>query len=384
MAFRCDRTPIENYEELPDGRLRVRATFSRVGPLDYIRSDGTVQTEYLDADELFRADSLKTAGLAPVTLGHPDEGFVTPKNWRKYAVGASGSTITANRQDGLVEVVFLVGDEDAIAAIKEKKATQVSAGYSTTVEQRSDGKFYQTNRQYNHLALVERGRAGPDVKVHFDGLDDFAVQTDDSQEVKTDMAKYKGMEMDEKAVDAFKEMEADMAKMKEDMKGMKSKSDAAESFTIDKLQGEIDGYKTRIDALEKERDGRLDADAVAALATQRLNAFEECKSFIKDAKFDAAIEPIEWRKAAIASVNSKLNLDGKSDDYVNGMFSILSTATEAATVNAESEGAKTFKDVLDAAGTAGHSGTSGERADEDKQDVDDIAAINGLFSGGNK
>lgn len=380
MSFRCDRTPIDNYEELPDGRLRVRATFSRVGPLDYLRSDGSIQTEYLEADELFRTDSLDTAGLAAVTLGHPDEGFVTPKNWRKYAVGASGSTVTANRQDGLVDVVFLVGDEDAIDAIKKKKATQVSAGYSTTVEQRSDGKFYQTNRIYNHLALVERGRAGPDVKVHFDGLDDVAIQAD-SQEVKTDMAKYKGMDMSEEAMDAFQKMEADMAKMKEDMKGMKSKADEAEAVTMDKLQGEIDGYKTKIDALEQQLESRLDADQVTALATARLSAFEEVKGFIPDAKFDAALEPIAWRKAAIAAVNPSLNLDGRSDDYINGVSSTLVSLKSTVDNKSDAQGAAEFKQVLDAAAVSGHSGKSAERADEYKEDADEIAAINNLFTG---
>lgn len=385
MSFRCDRARINDYEELPDGRLRVRATFSRVGPLQYLRGDGSLQTEYLEADELFRQDSLETAGLAPVTLGHPDEGFVTPKNWKKYAVGASGSTVIANRADGLVDVVFLVGDEEAIDSIKQGKSNQVSAGYTTTVEQRHDGRYYQTNRVYNHYALVKRGRAGPDVRVHFDGVDDFAVSIEnDDSEVKADM-KYKGMEMSEDAMKAFKKMEEDMAQMKEDMKSMKAKADKAESVTIDQLQGEIDGYKTKVDALESQLSERLDADQVTALATARLNAFEECKSFLKEPKFDAALEPIEWRKAAIAAVNPKLNLDGKSDDYINGVFSTLQSMKATMSAKSDSKTANDFKTALDMAATGGHNGASGQRTDEDdaRQDAEDIAAVNALFRGKN-
>ena len=181
VSIRFDRAPLSQCERLPDGRLRVRATFSRVGPLNYLRADGTIQQEIVTADELFREDSLETAGLAPVTLGHPPDGMVTPKTWKKYAVGASGSTVLANRVDGLVDVVFVIGDEEAIEAVESGKATEVSAGYSTLVEARGDGKFYQTNRQYNHLAIVERGRAGPGVRLHIDAADDWAVMADEAE-----------------------------------------------------------------------------------------------------------------------------------------------------------------------------------------------------------
>ena len=69
MPVRFDLAPIVNSEQLEDGRLRVRATFSKVGPLVYVDGNGNTRTEILEADELFRADSLETAGLAPVTLG---------------------------------------------------------------------------------------------------------------------------------------------------------------------------------------------------------------------------------------------------------------------------------------------------------------------------
>lgn len=30
-----------------------------------------------------------------------------------------------------------------------------------------DGKLYQTARRYNHFSVVDRGRAGDDVRVHY-------------------------------------------------------------------------------------------------------------------------------------------------------------------------------------------------------------------------
>jgi len=203
------------------------------------------------------------------------------------------------------------------------------------------------------------------------------VSLDNDSEVETPMAKYKGMDMSEEVMDAFKKMEADM-------NASKSKADEVETVTLDMLQGEIDGYKAKCDALEKQIAERLDASAVTEMATARLNAFEECKAFIPNAKFDAAIAPIEWRKAAIASVNKDIKLDGVSADYVDGMFSILKTTSTVQKQKADAEGAADFKRILDAAGESGHSGESVIKADEDKSDAEDIAACNELFSMGGK
>jgi uncharacterized protein len=388
MSLRFDRAPLNTVERLADGRLRVRATFSRTGPLNYLRADGTLQTEHVTDEELFRTDSLDTAGLAPVTLGHPIEGMVTPANWKKYAVGASGSKVVANRADGMVDVVFVVGDEEAIAAIEGGKATEVSAGYSTLVEQRGDGRWYQTNRQYNHLALVERGRAGPSVRLHLDAVDDWAVMADEDEQQHADggcMGKYKGFEMDEGGIEAFKKMEADMADMSKQMKGMKGKTDALEGDRIALLEGQIAAYQSKVDALEADLSTRMDSTAVAVEAQARLDAYNECLQFLPaDCKFDATMAAQDWRKAAIAHVNPSLELDGRSKDFVNGMFSTLAALGSTVQAKAEATRGDDFRRVLSAAATAGHSGDSVTRSDADdaRQDAEDAEAISKLFASG--
>lgn len=391
MSIRFDRAPLANTERLPDGRLRVRATFSRVGPLNYLRADGTMQTEIVTADELFREDSLETAGLAPVTLGHPPDGMVTPKTWKKYAVGASGSTVIANRVDGLVDVVFVIGDEEAIEAVESGRAAEVSAGYSTLVESRGDGKFYQTNRQYNHLAIVERGRAGPGVRLHLDAAEDWAVMADDVD--KTDskggcdcmpgMKRYKGMDMEEEVFDAFKAMEGELETLKKDMKGMIPKKDSAYEEKVDALAGENAGLRTRVAALEAELGTRMDASAVEEAAQARLDAYMECLPLLPEGvRFDATLSPIEWRKAAIAAANPSVDLEGRSDDFVNGMFSTMQVVTAKAEAKVDAAKSEGFRRILDSAAVAGHSGSSTESPEDmaARQDADDIEAINQIFA----
>jgi hypothetical protein len=171
MPLRFDSTPISSWEKLWDGRLRVKATFSKVGPLAYVKPDGSTQIEIVPAEELFRQDSLETAAMAAVTLNHPPEGIVTPRTWKKYNVGASGSRVEARMDEGLVEVVYVIGDEEAIKAVQEGDVSEVSVGYQVTLDRREDG-LYQTNRQYNHHALVPKGRAGASVRLHYDNADD--------------------------------------------------------------------------------------------------------------------------------------------------------------------------------------------------------------------
>lgn len=372
MVVRFDRAPITKSEKLPDGRLRVWASFSRVGPLRYLDSEGQQRTEWVTAEELFRTDSLETAALAPVTLGHPEEGMVTPDNWMKYSVGASGSTIKANPDNGLVDVVFVVGAREALDRADQQEPLEVSAGYTAQIEQRDDGKFYQTNRRYNHLALVERGRAGPDVRLHLDAADDFAVQVFDdcSTTPRTDM-KYKGMEMSEDVMKAYKDMEGQIEKLTADMVGVKEKKDAAEGELVTTLTAERDILKSRVDSLTAERDARMDASDVEKsaqkLAQAKFDAFEAALPYLpKEAKFDAAASPLDWKRQAISAANPDLKLDGKDDAYINAAFDMLGTLGVAQ--RSDEQRADDFRQTLESAKTGGHEGAGLHR--EDSSDAD--------------
>lgn len=349
MPVRFDRAPIVNREELPDGRLRVRATFSKVGPLIYVDGDGNSHAEIVSPEELFRVDSLETAGLAPVTLGHPKAGMITPDNWKDFAVGASGSTVLADRERGLVDVVFVVGDAQAIDAVKRGDATEVSAGYYATIEDRQ-GQLYQTNRRYNHLALVPKGRAGPQVRVHMDS-EDWAVQTDQCSD-KRPMKKYKGYEIEDGLHKIITDMEEKLA-------NMTSKKDEAEGADITQLQAKNDMLTARVDELTQERDSRLDADQVSTLATERLDAFTAAEPYLKDIKFDAALEAIEWKRKAVVAARPNLKLDGKDDAYISAAFDVLKEM-------GVSNPGKGTKEMLDAAAAGGdRTGPALEHTDAD-------------------
>jgi hypothetical protein len=112
----------------------------------------------------------------------------------------------------------------------------------------------------------------------------------------------------------------------------------------------------------------------------------ECLPLLPDGvKFDAGLEPIDWRKAAIAASNPSVELDGRSDDFVNGMFSTMQVGTKQAAAKTQAAKADKFRQVLDSAVTAGHEGVSGipdAETEMARQDAEDIDAINNLFAFG--
>lgn len=177
MFFRLDNTgEIQEFRETREGFLDLHLSFSRVGPLVYQRADGALETEYVTEEELFNEESLSTATGKPVTFMHPPEGMLTKENVRRHTRGSTGTKILRN--DPFAVIVATVHDAELINAIKNGRARQVSMGYTTEVVKRDDGKLYQTKRIYNHAAIVEAGRAGPEVCVYYDN-DSFKVSSND-------------------------------------------------------------------------------------------------------------------------------------------------------------------------------------------------------------
>lgn len=111
-------------------------------------------------EEVFREDTIKSFEGKPITINHPDD-FVTPENWNRLSVGV---TQNVRRGDGLLDDLLLadllITDKKAIDYVN-KHLPQVSAGYEAAYEQTGTGRGLQRDIVGNHVALVERGRAGP-------------------------------------------------------------------------------------------------------------------------------------------------------------------------------------------------------------------------------
>lgn len=159
----------------PEGFLVAPARIARTGLQTYRARelglpniDGEkVVTLFRPPEEVFDPEAMASFDGQPTTDNHPPDG-VSSDNWRQLATGdvrdiaADGSFLTGT-------VIFR--DKAAIAKIVAGK-TQLSCGYrfnaDMTPGRTPDGEAYdgvQRRIRGNHVATVDVGRAGPQVRI---------------------------------------------------------------------------------------------------------------------------------------------------------------------------------------------------------------------------
>lgn len=179
---RYDRGNVLAPRVTDEGFLLVTADFAKPGVMAYRHADGSVTRELLPEEELHDADSLATLALKPVTLEHPRRN-VTPETHADTSVGSTGEIIEVVREGGYARVKLVVRDREAIDAVRGGKV-EVSPGYRVQLDSTPGvhpvyGAYdaVQRRRRYNHLALVDQARGGPDIRLHLDSA--LAIGDDD-------------------------------------------------------------------------------------------------------------------------------------------------------------------------------------------------------------
>ena len=185
MRYRKSRFDAELSSAVVDpdtGWVTLTGTAALVGVLDY--GDAA---EFVPADTLRPTDAL--VGL-PVTDEHPPE-LLTADTARTYTRGA---ILAAEFVGDAQRVTLWLMDSEAIASMRSGK-TELSLGYQVDIDKTSgewQGKKYdaiQTNRRYNHIALVDRARAGR--RARLDAMDTTTITIDGQQfDVPTAVAEY--------------------------------------------------------------------------------------------------------------------------------------------------------------------------------------------------
>ena len=160
-----------------DGNLRGTACVARAGILEYSEG-GRIIRELITPEELSRSDSVETLKMRPITNNHPSVKKITPQNVKEFQVGFTGENTRFSSD--LLFIAVTVNDASAINDVIRGKR-ELSCGYTcdlveepgTWNGQRYDRK--QINRQYNHVAICDLGRAGPVASLHLDSSDVYEV-----------------------------------------------------------------------------------------------------------------------------------------------------------------------------------------------------------------
>jgi hypothetical protein len=344
-SCRYDFSPIEKYEVTPEGYLRVWASIARTGIQLYTDADGSVRREYRPETEVASPDSLASFAGKAITSEHPPV-LLDAENTKDYQVGFSGTEVVYD--NGFVKAVMTITDQDTIERIMHGDAREVSAGYRvnydptpgvTDVGEHYDG--IQKEILGNHIAVVRRGRAGPQVKLHLDRQDaaDPSLIPNNEDPSMTAKVNFDGAEFEvsesvalaitkerEDAKMSYEDIKKKYDGMMSEASKMKEEMDAMEK----EMKGKCDSAEGRADALAEQVE-ELSAELAAAKEINLDSMVEERVALIEKAKpvLDAAyaFAGKTAREVMVDSIKAvrgdELDLSEKSDDYVQAMFDTL-------------------------------------------------------------
>jgi hypothetical protein len=344
-SFRYDVAPIEKYELTPEGYLRTWATIARTGVQMYTDAGGGVRREYRPEEEVGSPESLASFAGKAVTFEHPPA-LLDSANTKDYQIGFSGTEVVYD--NGFVRAVMTITDKDAIERIMRGDAKEVSAGYRVQFDPTpgiaDNGEHYDGIQRMidgNHIAVVRRGRAGPQVKLHLDRLDaaDPSLLSPIEEPSMTAKVNFDGAEFEvsesvalaitkerEDAKMSYEDMKKKYDAMMSEASKMKEEMDAMSK----EMKGKCDAAEGRADALEQELEAaRAELDSAKeinldSLVEERVALIDKARTTL-DSEFDFSGKSArEVMEAAIKAVRGDaFDLSERSDDYVQAMFDTL-------------------------------------------------------------
>jgi|KBSMisStandDraft_5_1062788.scaffolds.fasta_scaffold00612_12 hypothetical protein len=341
MPSRYDNITI-TAERSKDGWIIDRPVITRSGIFVYKDASGKSIREYRPDEEVFKADSLTSIRGMPITDGH------------------RGILNTNSNLDGIV-VGSVMGpgvkqDSDVVADIvihnvnKIGKKRELSLGYECRIDavpgEWNGQKYDQVQRDivYNHLAVVNKGRAGnARIRLDADELVSFEVE-DDMPDVPLSKFRSDGIEYP-----AAPEVINYITKQKEEIALLTTRADKAEA--------ERDTAKNELANLAKTHKESLDKERMVARDRIKL----EDKANQLSIKFDADDSDRSIKEKIINKLGNELRFDGKSDDYVNSAFDLTLAHEEQKNKTAKGQREKTTTKQDETKSSGGSSADARER-----------------------
>lgn len=313
MATRTSLTRLDKslFRRTDEGYLQAKVNPTRIGVFKYFDAEtGKIIREFRPPDEVGKAASLTTLQNKVTTDDHPPM-LLNAKTTRKYQTGhvSAEHVMDADGIHTLSEVV--ITDADLIAKIEGGKQ-QVSCGYTCDIEDSAgtwNGEPYdriQRDIKYNHLAIVNRGRAGtaglradeaPAIRFDAYEVDDEPLpQSPAPAGVKTD-AKPKGekpmaaIRIDGRDYECSQELQVALDyKTRADEAALQAAQDAANKANqaAEKARADAEAAKTESDKLIGDLKGRLDEATAKVLTPEALDKLIEQRSDALNALKDKA------------------------------------------------------------------------------------------------
>ena len=301
MKF-VDKAPLEGTKILSDTGFLVAEAFAvRTGIQEYLGSEVGLSDElaivkvYRPEEEVRSPDSLVSFSHIPITIDHPAVDVDT-NNWKDLAVGEVSTE--AKWVDNKIALPLILKDKKSIDLVNSG-VRELSAGYTCDLEftpgVTDSGERYdaiQRNIRANHLAIVQRGRAGSECRIGDSGNWGAAPYTNQENKMT-----YKTLVLGDKAVNVAEEHAQD-------------------------VQAHIDGLNKNLAARDAEIESLkskvLDEAAVTAMVESRSNLIAKARLLNKDGDYANKSE-LDIKKTALSSIDG---ISSKDAAYVDAMFDI--------------------------------------------------------------
>lgn len=377
---RYDSIPLGETYFTPEGYLIDHPILTRVGIFEYKNPDGSIRRELRLPEEVFAPESLASYKGKPVILTH-EAGMIDSDNVQQEQIG---TILSEGTQDGdNVRAQIIIHDARKL----DYGLRELSLGYSLDLEEvpgEWQGQPYdaiQRNIRVNHLALVEKARAGDSARLNIDGEDTQAGKGGNTMSKRKDgltpeeiaqlVEEYKKRkeqrmlnnqpaadaegeedtpenqdEGEETAADPVQEVKenrdrrdaAGDCETMDEANGMIAQQDSDIQKLLDfiaQLQAKIDfdeasSEETNTDEegdpqpeaapAEEKKEESLNMDSIDAIVSQKIELIRLGDKLHMDGI--ETMKPMDAKKAIIKKVNPNIRLDGKDKAYVDAMYDI--------------------------------------------------------------
>lgn len=333
MKF-VDAAPLAGTRRTGDGYLVAEVKTARTGIQDYAghevgKPDMPVVKVYRPADQVFSKDSLASYAHKPVTNDHPDEA-VSAENWKDLAVGQIGDEVA--RDGEFIRIPLIVMDGEAIKAVEAGKR-ELSAGYTCDLAFESgvtpDGQPYdaiQKDIRINHVAIVQRGRAGSEARIgddaHSWGVspvpanDGLKGRSMTTRTITVDGLPVELADKDAQIVQrTIDKLTADNAALADKLSAAEKKAKEDEEEAEKKLakkDAELDDLRGKV----------LDGAALDAAVQARGDLIAKAKAIAPEVKTDGLSDAAIRKAVVVAKLGDAVK--DKTEAYIDARFDILS------------------------------------------------------------
>lgn len=330
MQF-TDAVTIEGTKLRADGYLVVDARIARTGIQQYLgsemgRPDLPVVNVYRPESEVFDAAAMTSFAYRPVTDDHPTVA-VDSRNSKELARGWTDGEVARDGQR--LRVPMMLTDQALIDKVQAGKR-ELSAGYTCDLKWEPgttpEGLTYdaiQTNIRANHVAVVQRGRAGKECRIG-DSADLWGTAPNTDAHDKETTMTLRTVLVDGLSVETTDAGAQAISKLQKDLdtiRGQLNDASSAHTLALAAKDKDISTLQAKLDDAQAKV---LDAAAISKLVADRVALEATAGKIAKD------VSPVgltdDALKAAVvkAKLGDKLPAEKLNDQaYVDARFDIL-------------------------------------------------------------